>query len=95
MEETARLDKRQRDMEEKVKVTEDMTRQIHTYLGLGNIRDKAALVQRKVEVARENKVINIQEQKKRDIRALEAERKVPEQKMTWAEKTRKAQPTTQ
>ena len=95
MEETARLDKRQRDMEEKVKAMADMTRQIHAHLGWGNIWDKAALAQRMVEVARENKVLNIQKQKKRDIRVLEAERKVQEQKITWAEKARKAQPTTQ
>ena len=72
-----------------------MTRQIRTHLCLGTLRDEAVLAQRKVEVARENKIIVTQKQKKRDIKALEAERKVQEQKIIWAEKAKSAQGTTQ
>ena len=82
-------------MEEKVKATADMTRQIHAHLGLGTLRDEAALAQRKAEVAREKKIIVTQEQKKRYIKALEAERKEQEQKMTHVEKAKSEQSTTQ
>ena len=76
-----------------MKATADMTRQIHAYLGLGTLRDELALAQKKAEAARENKNIVTQEQKKRDIKALEAERKVQEQKITWAKKAKSAQST--
>ncbi len=78
-----------------MKVTAHITRQIHAHLGLGTLRDEAALAQSKAEVSKENKIIFTQEQKKRDINALEAEQKVQEQKMTWAQKTKSAQSTMQ
>ena len=86
MENRMKLDKRHRDMEEKCKETADMTRQIHAHLGLGNLRDEAALAQRKAAVIKENKKIITEEQKRKDLKALEAERKVQEQKMTWAQR---------
>ena len=43
LEETTKLDKRNRDMETKVKATADMTRQINVHLGLGTLRDEAEL----------------------------------------------------
>ncbi len=42
-EEKRKEDKRQRDLEESIKNTVVMTRQIHMHLGLGTIRDEAAL----------------------------------------------------
>lgn len=92
-EEKRKEDKRQRDLEESIKNTAVMTRQIHAHLGLGTIRDEAALAQRKIEVVKENRKIVLEEQKKRDVKALEAERKVQEQKMTWAQRAVGTAPT--
>ena len=86
--EEKRRDKRQRETEEKVTTTAEMMKQVHAHLGLGNIRDEAALAKRKMEVAKENKKIVQEEQKKRDVRALDAEQHVQEQRMSWAQRAR-------
>ncbi len=56
-------------MEEKVKSKADMTRKIYAHLGIGTLRDEAALARSKAEAARENRIIVTQKQKKRDIKA--------------------------
>ncbi len=71
-------DKRQRDLEEWIKRTVVMSRQIHGHLGLSTIRSEGALAQRKIEVIKENRKILLEEKKNRDMKALEAERKVQE-----------------
>ena len=53
-EEKRKKDKRQRHLEESIKNTAVMTRQIQAYLWLGTIRDEAALAQLKIEVVKEN-----------------------------------------
>ncbi len=66
--------------------TAEMMKQVHAHLGLGTIRAEAALAKLKIEVAKENKKIVQEQQKKRDARALDAEHRVQEQKMSWAQR---------
>ena len=86
--EEEKQDKQKREMEKEVKATAQLTKQIHAHLGLGTLKDEADLAQRKVEVAKENKKIVAEKQKKKDVKALEAERKLQEQKMTWAQRAK-------
>ena len=87
-EEKKRQERKHKEMEARVAITAEMVRQVHAHIGLGTIRDEAELAKKKIEVTKENKKIVLEQQKKRDMRALEAERKVQEQKMSWAQRVR-------